>query len=197
MRIHSLGFQHHQLVDPLAALSQLLREMKENGTRRNQESGRPQKASRGATLSDIGLTPRPVLEVAAASREFEATELCSPFIRYTIPAMFGDEPRICKVSFTDQDGMDHSVTVTARSRNEAAARALAQFRHNEFAEFWSPGIDDKLTVTALREEVHQVSVRKLQEWLNRHGPAPRDVVLKGELKKLFPEPLRRSKKPRR
>ena len=90
----------------------------------------------------------------------------------------------------DRDGLEHSVQVVARTRNEAAVRALAQFRrmNREKEEALSgPYLSDKLTVRIMSEESHEVTVEQAQAWLERHG-VPSEMALKHELKGLFPAP---------
>ncbi|MDA0207719.1 MAG: hypothetical protein O2795_20615 [Acidobacteria bacterium] len=99
------------------------------------------------------------------------------------------EPRTCRVSFTDRDGLEHSVQVVARTRNEAAVRALALFRrmNREDDALSGPYLSDKLTVRIMSEESHEVTVEQAQDWLERHG-VPSEMALKHELKGLFLPP---------
>lgn len=83
--------------------------------------------------------------------------------------------------------------VVARSRNEAAVRALAEFKNTQFSETIGPYRDATLTVRAVTEESHQVTVADAEEWLERHG-SPREVALKHELKKLLPDLVVRQKR---
>ncbi len=98
-------------------------------------------------------------------------------------------PKTCRVSFTDRQGLTHSVTVSAGSRNEAGIRALAQFRKllmpAEGIEW--PQRDTKFTVTVTVEESHELVVADALEWLERHGRKPREVSLKAKLKELLEE----------
>ena len=80
------------------------------------------------------------------------------------------EPRACRVSFIDRDGMEHSVQVVARSRNEAAVRALAEFRRmnrDRGKGLMGPYLSDKLTVRIVSEESHEVTAEQAQDWLER------------------------------
>ena len=99
------------------------------------------------------------------------------------------EPQQCRVSFTDSDGLEHCVQVVARTRNEAAVRALAQFRRMNREKqdaLNGPYMSDKLTVRIMSEESHEVTVAHAEAWLERHG-GPSELALKHELKGLFPE----------
>ena len=99
-------------------------------------------------------------------------------------------PQPCRVSFTDSDGLEHCVQVVARTRNEAAVRALAQFRRMNRGKgdvLNGPYLSDKLTVRIMSEERHEVTVAQAEAWLERHG-VPAEMALKHELKGLFPAP---------
>ena len=75
------------------------------------------------------------------------------------------EPRTCRVSFIDRDGMEHSVEVVAKTRNEAAVRALAEFRRmnrDKSDGLMGPHFSDKLTVRIMSEESHEVTVAQAQ-----------------------------------
>lgn len=97
------------------------------------------------------------------------------------------EPRACRVSFIDRDGMEHSVQVVARTRNEAAVRGLAEFRRmnrDKGEGLLGPYLGDKLTVRIMSEESHDVTVAHAQAWLERHG-VPSEMALKHELRGLL------------
>lgn len=73
--------------------------------------------------------------------------------------------RSCVVSFTDSEGIEHSVRVPAASLYEAAVLALAEFRRHGFADA-TFGPATKLTVKIQEPEVsHTVSVSRLKSWL--------------------------------
>lgn len=89
------------------------------------------------------------------------------------------------MSFVDSDGLEHSVTVVARTRNEAALRALARFDQSEFARVNGPFRGDRLKVESLIEESHGIGVGEALAWLElRHG-TPREIAVKSELRALF------------
>lgn len=91
------------------------------------------------------------------------------------------------MSFIDRDGMEHSVQVVARTRNEAAVRGLAQFRRmnrDKTDTLSGPYLSDKLTVRIMSEESHEVTVAQAQAWLERHG-VPSEMALKHELRGLL------------
>ncbi len=70
------------------------------------------------------------------------------------------------VSFTDPEGIEHSVRVSAASLYEAAVLALAEFRRHGFADT-NFGPATKLTVKIQEPEIsHTVSVGRLKSWLD-------------------------------
>jgi hypothetical protein len=109
--------------------------------------------------------------------------LCSPFLRYTVPV---PNARTCVVSFRDQEGLEHSVVVTASSLYEAAARGLKAFRESPFWDGARPGPAARLTVAVKAVEArHEVKLSRLQEWLNSGGRSPREQALKNDLRKML------------
>jgi hypothetical protein len=91
------------------------------------------------------------------------------------------EPRLCRVSFRDRDGVEHVAEVTAASLFEAAAVALKQFRRAE----WSR--EASLDTATLRVEVcesafYNVKVAELEAWLKRTGGAPRDIIARQKVR---------------
>ena len=92
--------------------------------------------------------------------------------------------RSCVVSFTDSEGIEHSVRVIASSLYEAAALALAEFRRHGFADT-TFGPATKLTVKIQEPEVsHTVSVSRLKSWLDGVGKSPGEHALKSRLRQL-------------
>jgi hypothetical protein len=69
--------------------------------------------------------------------------------------------RTCAVSFTDSEGITHSVEISASSLYEAAVLALAEFRRSGIAAV-TPGPGTRLRVEVKAPEVtHELSVGKL------------------------------------
>lgn len=92
--------------------------------------------------------------------------------------------RVCRVSFRSHDGLEHSVNVAASSLYEAAALGLNAFRSSDFADHFSPGTADWLTVTVMQPEAcHEVQVSDLEEWPRCNGKSPREKALKGRLRR--------------
>jgi hypothetical protein len=94
--------------------------------------------------------------------------------------------RLCSVSFTDSEGITHSVEITATTLFEAAVLALGELRRCGFAEA-TFGPATKLTVRVRQPEMsHTVSVARLQSWLDGVGKSPGEHVMKSRLKEVFP-----------
>jgi len=91
----------------------------------------------------------------------------------------------CRVSFTDGADMTHTVTVSASSLYEAAARGIAEFKRSGFA-FASVGPATRLTISVEPPATtHELSVAKLQTWLDTNGKTPREQALKVTLRQLL------------
>jgi hypothetical protein len=74
--------------------------------------------------------------------------------------------RSCLVSFTDAEGIEHSIRVPAESLYEAAVEAMAAFRRGAFAEMtFGAGTQLRIRVRAPEEE-HVVTVGKVLSWLD-------------------------------
>jgi hypothetical protein len=71
----------------------------------------------------------------------------------------------CRVTYLDQEGLDHSVEVEAESLYEAAAIAVAEFRQGEVITD-TRGPMTESCVTVLRKPIeHRIRFNKVQEWL--------------------------------
>jgi hypothetical protein len=93
--------------------------------------------------------------------------------------------RSCVVSFTDPEGIEHSVRVSAASLYEAAVLAMAEFRRHGFADT-TFGPATKLNVQVNGPEAaHLVSVGKVKSWLDGVGKNPGEQVEKNRLKYLL------------
>jgi hypothetical protein len=92
--------------------------------------------------------------------------------------------RTCLVSFTDSEGIRHSVEVTASTLYEAAVLAINEFRRCGFTSN-EPGPATRLTV-ALKTPAtsHEVQWGKIEAWLQSAGK-PNEQVMKGRLRELL------------
>ena len=90
--------------------------------------------------------------------------------------------RSCLVSFTDPEGLEHTVRVPAESLYEAAVEAMAAFRRGDFAEVpFGPATRLTIRVKAPEEE-HTVTVGKVLSWLDGGAISPREQVKKNRLR---------------
>ena len=91
----------------------------------------------------------------------------------------------CRVSFTDGAGLTHSVTIPASSLYEAAAVAISEFRRCGFA-FTSIGPATRLIIAVEPPATtHEISVNKLEAWLDTSGKTPREQAVKVRLRQLL------------
>lgn len=81
--------------------------------------------------------------------------------------------------------MTHTVTVSASSVYEAAVLAIAEFKRSGFA-LISVGGGTRLTVAVEPPATsHEVSVSKLQAWLDTNGKTPREQAKKVTLRQML------------
>ncbi len=92
--------------------------------------------------------------------------------------------RACSVSFKDERGIRHGVTVEAESVYEAAVKAVAIFRGDP----WSAQVG---VATVLDVEVrepsttHAVSLQQVERWLAGTTPNPSEASRKVRLKMML------------
>ena len=90
-----------------------------------------------------------------------------------------------KISFTDGAGVMHTVTVAASSLYEAAALAVVEFKRCGFA-FAQVGSGTRLQVAVeAPATMHELTVAKLQTWLDANGKTPREQAQKVTLRQLL------------
>jgi len=90
--------------------------------------------------------------------------------------------RSCLVSFTDSEGIEHSVQVPADSLFEAAVEAMAAFRHSILADM-PLGAGTRLTIRVKApEEEHTVTVGKVLSWLEGGAKSPSEQMKKNRLR---------------
>ena len=88
----------------------------------------------------------------------------------------------CAVSFTDTDGLRHSVNVQAETLYEAVALAVKVFREHNC----EPGPASQLEVEARNPSVtHTVTMNKVRDWVERSAKSPRERLVKERLKGLL------------
>ena len=90
--------------------------------------------------------------------------------------------RSCLVSFTDSEGIEHSIRVSAESLFEAAIEAMAAFKNSDLAEApLPPGTRLTIRVKAPEEE-HTVTVAKVLSWLDGVAISPSEKMKKNRLR---------------
>ncbi len=91
----------------------------------------------------------------------------------------------CRVSFTDGAGVTHSVSVSASSLYEAAALGIVELKRSGFA-FANVAPGTRLTILVEPPVMtHEVTVAKLQVWLETNGKTPREQAIKVRLRQLL------------
>ena len=81
--------------------------------------------------------------------------------------------------------MTHTVAVTATSLYEAAVRGVAEFKRNGFA-LVAVGPATRLTIAVESPTTtHELSVAKMQAWLDTTGKTPREQATKVTLRQLL------------
>ena len=89
------------------------------------------------------------------------------------------------MSFTDGADVTHTVTVSASSLYEAAALGIAEFKRNGFA-FANVGSATRLRISVQPPAAtHELTVAKLQSWLDTNGKTPREQARKVTLRQLL------------
>jgi hypothetical protein len=92
---------------------------------------------------------------------------------------------MCRVSFTDTEGMTHSVRLTAASVYEAAALALAEFKRCAMMDA-APGPATRLSVFVdSPSTAHELTLNKLKAWLEGNGRSPAEQALKVRLREML------------
>lgn len=95
----------------------------------------------------------------------------------------------CTVTFTDLNGLRHSVDLEADSVYEAAVLALQAFKKAAFVEV-PPGIATRFQVS-VREAVvtHEVPLLKVRQWVEQGATNPSETVRKLRLKEILESSL--------
>jgi hypothetical protein len=87
----------------------------------------------------------------------------------------------CIVSFLDLSGIRHSVEVQADSLYEAVVLAVRTFKQHDC----DPGEVNKLEVEIRSSVTHEVTLRKVRQWLNGGARTPKEAVMKDRLRELI------------
>lgn len=93
----------------------------------------------------------------------------------------------CRVSFTDLDGIRHSVELEAESLYEAAVLGLKALKKSDWVDAVAPGT--RLEIQVLEPAaVHMLMVAQLTRWLDGGARTPAEALKKKELKALLAAP---------
>jgi hypothetical protein len=93
--------------------------------------------------------------------------------------------RMCKVSVSDLQGIEHTVEVTAATLYEAVAAALAAFRDDEWVDQIGNGLTTvRITVQQLAVQ-HHVRVKDFLAWLRKRSGSPAEMVLRQKLMRML------------
>lgn len=87
----------------------------------------------------------------------------------------------CTVSYIDLDGIRHSVEVEADGLYEASVLGICAFRKHEL----SPAGLTELQVEVRSSVTHTLTVRKVQDWLQRGVRSPKEALLKERLRAMI------------
>ena len=94
-------------------------------------------------------------------------------------------PKSCRVSFTDDNGVEHGVEVMAESLFEAAALGLALLKKSGWVSK-EPGPLTRLRVEVREPAVeHSLTVQQLKRWADRAAVSPAERIRKDRLKALL------------
>lgn len=87
----------------------------------------------------------------------------------------------CVVSFLDPGGLRHSVELEAGSLYEAVALAVKTFRQHQC----EPGEITRLEVEIRSSVIHEVTLKKVRQWLSSGAKTPKELLLKERLRELL------------
>jgi hypothetical protein len=89
----------------------------------------------------------------------------------------------CVVSYSDLDGLRHSVQLDADSLYEAAVKAIVVFRKHGC----EPGSLSNLEIEVRSSVTHTLLTRRVHEWLEKGAHTPKEAATKARLRELLSE----------
>lgn len=89
--------------------------------------------------------------------------------------------RFCIVSYLDVSGIRHSVEVQADSLYEAAVLAVKILREHDCA----PAEISKLEVEIRSSVTHEITLKKVRQWLHGGAKSPKEAVTKERLREIL------------
>lgn len=87
----------------------------------------------------------------------------------------------CIVSYLDTEGIRHTVEVQADSLYEAAVLGVKTLREHDCA----PGDISKLEVEIRSSITHEITLKKVRQWLSGGAKSPKEAVTKERLRELL------------
>jgi hypothetical protein len=101
---------------------------------------------------------------------------------YHIPV---PEPRCCTVSFSDSEGIRHSVVVTATTLYEAVALGVGAFREQGLLVECHVGTATEISVEVRAPAVlHTISLAPLERWIEAAGRSPKERLAKERVREM-------------
>ncbi|HEY0702545.1 MAG TPA: hypothetical protein VGD60_07240 [Candidatus Acidoferrales bacterium] len=86
------------------------------------------------------------------------------------------ELKACKVSLYDQEGIEHSVHVTAATLYEAIAMALKILGRTEWVGEFAPHVGDVQVEVKSVPISHTVKLAVFNKWLSQRGTSPAEMT---------------------
>ena len=90
----------------------------------------------------------------------------------------------CRVSFEDEHGISHAVSVTASSLFEAVALAVRAFQ----SQAWTPPVPPAVPLTVVVSAPiahHQVTVQKVRQWAAGTARSPADRLQRERVRSML------------
>lgn len=94
-------------------------------------------------------------------------------------------PKTCRVSFTDPNGVDHSVEVLADSLYEAAGLGLALLKKDGWVKQEPSPLTRLLVEVREPATQHSLTVQQLRRWADSSATSPVDRLKKSRLKEML------------
>lgn len=96
--------------------------------------------------------------------------------------------RACVVSFTDLEGITHSVEVAGDSLFQAAALGVAELRRCGLTDVCIGPTTRLKVAVKTPATVHEVQFSRLEAWLQSNARSPKEQALKSDLLARLHEP---------
>ena len=101
--------------------------------------------------------------------------------------------KLCRVSFKDSEGIEHSVELETRTLYEAVGLAIDRFRRCEHVNYDPQGLHEFTVESREPATQHRLTRNMFDKWLRRPGGSPADVALKTQLTELLGDRAKRSR----